>query len=412
MENPYPVEVEDYGQENVDNSDISSLKYCKSCSSILQISDEILVQVCQACGSLQTKMETSLVCTADSSNINNRVSSEDNIQNGFKYRKFLAKVCCVCNVLKLPAEVIDQITTLADRSFRDQQLKRMKLGARIASCIYYVTRKQQCLNMTFSKLSYTVQIPVHGIYKCLRMFIKRLDLEPLPFISYVTHLENISSYVPRASQQDLIECAMRIESVVKIINNGTGMMPAAVALLKIAADAKGTPYKLKKLCEDTSIGEAHIGNLTRVIRKSLFAFAEKIPWQPKGLTFRNITKFIPEILRYHEKFGDENDEEISDTEDLVDSFKEKLQFVIKMRREGKSIEKMENGDPVLVIIQELLDKGCTEEEILNHSLGILSKKYLDYVNENDYSDEEIPDEDIDLLLKDDVGTTSFTTNNY
>lgn len=377
------------------------IDYCLSCSSTsisLETNDEISTRICQDCGTMQTKDEANFDSTKELLE-STRCFEDKDYENQHKYRKFLAQTCAVANMLNLPAEMIDQVTELAGKSWTCTQIKRLRTKSRIAAVIYYVTRKSQCSTVTLSKISRMVQVPIHNIFRSFNLLIKFLNLAPLPYVDYTVKLEQFSSFILGKYQKKVVQCAIDIESVVKINFSGVSPNHVAAVLLKVASEVYDLKFSLSKLCEKFSISYQYISTLKSEVLVRLFDISQKIPWRPRNLKQRSIPKFFPEILRYHRQFGndDADDNDLFKSKDAI--FREKVKYVIKMQKEGKKCDGKNSNDPVITLIEDLLGKGCTEEELCSESLVSLSKTYIDYANDSDYDDDEIADEEVESMLK-------------
>ena len=382
---------------------IRGVDFCISCSStsiLIEINDDISTRICRDCGTMQTKDDTNFDSTKELLE-STRCFEDKDFENRYKYRRFLAQTCAIANMLNLPPEMIDQVTELARKSWTNAAVKRKRTKSRIAAAIYYVTRKSCGSTVTLPKISRIVQVPIHNIFQVFSCLVKCLNLDPLPYVDYTVKLEQFSSFIPGKYQRKVIQCAIDIESVVKIDFSGVSPNHMAAVLLKVASEVYDLNFSLSKLCEKFSISCTYLSTLKAEVLVRLFEVSQKIPWRPKNLKQRSIAKFFPEILRYHRLFGndDDNADDLSESNDSIRIFREKVKYVIKMRKEGKKCDQKTSNDPVITLIEDLLAKGCTEEELCSESLASLSKTYLDCANDSDYDDDEIADEEVESLLK-------------
>ena len=367
---------------------------CKSCSARIQhsaTSDEISAIVCQKCGTLQNKEET-IFETQSHINI---FSNHERVSESFVLRRFIAKTYAIANTLNLPTAVTDDAIQMAEKVFKDAILKRQRTGPKIAACIYYVARSLDFM-IPLKQVSIATQTPMSRISRCLKNCIRRLHLEPLPMIDYIAYLEKYSEYVKNESPQTIVNWSIETESIAKTVANGVSPSVAAAALLKVVLEGRKTPFKFKKLCEDVAINYAYVTNTATKIRKCLFLFCKKIPWKPTTLTAKNVATFLPEIFKFNEKFTDEIQE--TDTPN-TSVFRDKARDMLAMRATGVMLDKSSCNDPVSLMIWELLEKGCSNDEILTENLSTLSKQYLDCTDESSFCDSEIDDDEIESLLK-------------
>ena len=385
---------------------IRGVDFCISCSStsiLLEMNDDICTRICRDCGTMQTKDQANFDSTKELLE-STRCFEEKDYEHQHKYRRFLAQTCAVANMLNLPPEMIDQVTELARKSWTNPAIKRKRTKSRIAAAIYYVTRKSFGSTVTLPKISRIVQVPIHNIFQVFNCLVKCLNLEPLPYVDYTVKLEQFSSFIPGKYQKKVIQCAIDIESVVKIDFSGVSPNHMAAVLLKVASEVYDLNFSLSKLCEKFSISCTYLSTLKGEVLVRLFEVSQKIPWRPKNLKQKSIPKFFPEILRYHKQFGNDDDDDDDDdglfeSNDSIRDFREKVKYVIKMQKEGKKCDLKTSNDPVITLIEDLLGKGCTEEELCSESLASLSKTYLDCANDSDYDDDEIADEEVESLLK-------------
>lgn len=366
--------------------------HCKSCSACMapdsSSCSELSVPVCHRCGALQKKEETLFESPATS------YANFGVVNDSPGSKVFIAKTYAVANTLNLPPKLTDEVIQLAEKVANDGILKRQKTGPKIAACIHYVTRNFD-FYIPLKKLSVATQTPMSHINGCLRRFTKILKLEPLPFLNYISHLEKYLDYVKVDSSQTIVEWSIDIESIVKTVENGISPSIAAAALLKVVLDGKRIPFRFKPFCENIPINYTRANNTANKIQKQLFSFSQRIPWKPTTLSAKNVSSFLPEIIKYHKQFKHEgaNNNKLATT---GASFREKVDIVFKLKdgvTDGSNF-----NDPAVVMIWELLEKGCSREEIVTENLATLSKRYLDFTNEN-YEDIEIDDGEIDDLLK-------------
>lgn len=368
---------------------------CKSCSALLTNAtsyDDLAATVCQQCGTLQNKEITQFESTMP---IGARTRSID-FSASSSLKKFVAKMSNIVNTLKLPGHLNQQAIELAERIYNDNVLKKKKCGAKMAACIHYVTRNNGYV-IPIKKLSSATQTPVNHVNKCLNLCIKRLDLSRLPYFDYVFFLKQYSAHVDNKSQSISMEWAKRLEAIVKTSGNGISPAVAAAALLLVVLEGRETPLELEDICKKFSINYQNVKKVATKVRTSLLSFSQQIPWKPSTLNEKTIASFLPEILKYHEQFME--GKKLHDVNNDSSCFEEKIKFVSETRAENRDFDIEVEDDPVFAIIWKLLDKGCTEEEILRERLSALSQKYLDYTDDLHFSEIEISDEEIQALLK-------------
>ena len=372
------------------------LVQCISCSAVLTKPtslDDLAETVCQQCGTLQgkeiTQFESSSLPIA-------ALPRSFDFSASSSFKKFVAKMSTIVNTLNLPSHLTQQAIDLAERIYDDHVLKKQKCGAKMTACIHYVTRNNGFF-IPLEKLSSATQTHVNHVNKCLNLCIKRLRLARLPYLDYIFFLKQYSEIVDNKSQSILMEWAKGLEAIVEITGDGISPTVAAAALLLVVLEGRETPFDFKGICKKFSINYQNVKNIASKVRKRLLSFSQQIPWKPSTLNEKTIASFLPEILKYHEQFMEPK--KLHEVNNDSSHIEEKIKLASETRAEnGKFDIKME-GDPVYAIIWKLLDKGCSEGEILKERLSSLSQKYLDYTDDLDFSDHEIPDEEIEALLK-------------
>ena len=371
---------------------------CKFCSENITKSnscDDLGATVCQKCGTLQSKEEQSFENSMVTSSTGfGFVRPQDNETATF--RRFLAITFTIASSLNLPSHLNEKITDMAGNIYKDEQLKMRKCGPKVAACIYYVTRSCDFF-IPLRKLSSATQTPMSYINKCIKFCIKRLKLEPLPYMNCASFLDQYTAYCKNERPQLLMDWSMEIESIVNTTAKGTSPAVAAAALLKVVLEGKKVPFKFRCFCKDVSLNYHHVSNMATKIRRSLLSYSQRIPWKPTTLNEKNVGSFLPEIFKYHEEFSQRNDSLESST--ATATFREKVELVLKAKSACEEFDSMKYSDPVFEVIWELLDKGCSGDELLSQNLATLSQKYLDCVDDGDFYDCEIDDQEIEELLK-------------
>ena len=368
---------------------------CKSCLRVASKSDScemLSTVVCEHCGTLQGKEETEFETPYPIFFSSRQFGPAESPT----FRKFVDKAIGISNTLNLPPRLTDEVLYLAQRIYNDNVLKRQKCGPKVAACIFYVTRSNSHA-IPIQKLSSATETQVNCIHKCLALCVKRLKLQPLSYLGCAAYLEQYVTYFENRSPRVMIEWSKTTESIARIPLKATSPSIAAAALLNIVLEAREKSHDFKDFCKKFFVNFQHAKNVSSLIRKSLFSVAQKIPWKPSTLNERNVASFLPEILDYYKEFKPENDMPV--LHNSVSCLPEKVQLVLEDRAKNKDSIALRQRDQQCDIIWQLLNRGCPKEEILSEKLSTLSQRYLDFTNDTEVVESEIPDEEIEELLK-------------
>ena len=380
----------------MDCDKLKSRLQCRSCSTVIEeliSNDDLAAIVCRHCGTLQNKEQTVFEAAP------NMIFPSRNVgcENSYTLKRFIAKTSTITNTLNLPHHLTEKVIELAKRMFQDNVLKKQKSGSKMAACIHYVTRSHGYA-IPIKKLSSATQTPLNSISKCLNLCVRRLQLEPLPYLDYMSFLERYSEGVANESRGIVIEWSKGIDAIVGATTDGSSPAVAAAALLKVVLEGRNTPFNFASICNQFSISYQAIRSIASKVRKKLFLFSQQIPWKPSTLTESNVASFLPEILKYHAQFMQgSNAHQLGND---APCFKDIVKLALEIKSESRKSDTRRQNDPVFCIIWDLLDKGCPEEDILSQNLSALSREYLDCTIDSNWYDCEIPDEEIDELLKD------------
>ena len=379
----------------MDCKESKSFLQCRSCLRVASKSDSckmLSTVVCEHCGTLQGKEETEFETPYPMLFPSRQCGPAESPA----CRKFVDKAIRISNTLNLPARITEEVSDLARRVFNDELLKRRKCGSRVAACIFYVTRSN-CLTIPIQKLSSATETEVKCIYKCLKLCIKRLELQSLPYLGCANYLEQYVTYFETKSPRIVIEWSNILESISKTVLKAISPSIAAAALLHIVLEARERSHDFKGFCKKFCVHFRHAKNIASLIRRNLLSFAQTIPWKPSTLHEKNITSFLSEILNYYQEFMQENDVPVMSNS--VSCLPEKVQLVLETRAKNKDSIALRQSDQQCDLIWQLLNKGCPKEEILSENLSALSKRYLDFTDDTEVVESEIPDEEIEELLK-------------
>ena len=133
----------------------------------------------------------------------------------------------------------------------------------------------------------------------------------------------------------------------------------------------------------------------------LLDYSKRIPWRAPNLKLYNIDKFFPQIAKYYKEFGDESlykteEEEPVDLQLKIDTAHKEWE----METEGATTSATKSKDPQVLLIKELLNNGCSKDELCNQGIVKLSKKYIDITSEEWGNEEdEISDDEISGYLR-------------
>eukprot|EP00794_Sanderia_malayensis_P003043 gene3042-3505_t len=336
------------------------------------------------------------------------------------YQEFIAKISSISNSLNLPESAIGQIRSLSDQLWFEKNLKRRTpSSAKIAACIYLVTRNNPELQTSLKDLISTCNTTVTAMRKCFNAAKEVMYLEPFPVYKVEDMIDRLSAYVSENDSRKLADLALAIDRLTCIRYERGTRATIGVSLIIIAACVLEIKYNTMQICKHFEVSITSVYPLSSICRKRMLKYSENIPWRPRNLTEKNVTKFGQEIVKFFEEFGKAEDEEKEvDVAEKIKIALEELNGVRseetatkkakRIRKRGNNNtrtykkQKIEAKDPYVLLIKELIQKGCSQEELHTGKIISLSKKYLDWTEHDlEQGDDDISDGEIAQYLKSD-----------
>ena len=230
------------------------------------------------------------------------------------------------NVLRLSTEVCSQVRDFIFNSVypRRKEFSRIT-GCRktlAAACVYIVVR-QNGMKLTLRQMSEMAEVDVYAFGRFFKHLLRSFDIQ-------LEQIE-VEDLIPTVLTQFAVEgekcknLTFELSELAKDTLIVNGMQSAmACGLVAVAMEAVGKPptkQKIKEVCLFYGLSNQNMTDRICYIKRRLLTMAEQIPWISKTVSLRMIPRFIPDIIKYHQKC---NKLKVSDSRPAWYVMKEKL----------------------------------------------------------------------------------------